>query len=198
LVIGAKRACFSNEAGAGSAAIAHSAAKTQEPVSEGIVALLEPFIDTVIVCTLTGLLIVITGVYKLPEVQQMAAANQGSMITVQAVTQNASLAWFKYVLYVAIFFFAYSTCVSWSYYGERCFVWLFGQKSSLIYKFLFLGFTLLGSIVKPVNILEFSDMMILTMAIPNLLGVFILSNEIYKQLQIYIGKLKSGEIAPER
>ena len=198
LVIGAKRACFSNEAGAGSAAIAHSAAKTQEPVSEGIVALLEPFIDTVIVCTLTGLLIVITGVYKLPEVQQMAAANQGSMITVQAVTQNPSLAWFKYVLYVAIFFFAYSTCVSWSYYGERCFVWLFGQKSSLIYKFLFLGFTLLGSIVKPVNILEFSDMMILTMAIPNLLGVFILSNEIYKQLQIYIGKLKSGEIAPER
>lgn len=198
LVIGAKRACFSNEAGAGSAAIAHSAAKTQEPVSEGIVALLEPFIDTVIVCTLTGLLIVITGVYKLPEVQQMAAANQGSMITVQAVTQNASLAWFKYVLYVAIFFFAYSTCVSWSYYGERCFVWLFGQKSSLIYKFLFLGFTLLGSIVKPVNILEFSDMMILTMAIPNLLGVFILSNEIYKHLQIYIGKLKSGEIAPER
>jgi AGCS family alanine or glycine:cation symporter len=137
-------------------------------------------------------------VYKLPEVQQMAAANQGSMITVQAVTQNASLAWFKYVLYVAIFFFAYSTCVSWCYYGERCFVWLFGQKSSLIYKFLFLGFTLLGSIVKPVNILEFSDMMILTMAIPNLLGVFILSNEIYKQLQIYIGKLKSGEIAPER
>ena len=198
LVIGAKRACFSNEAGAGSAAIAHSAAKTQEPVSEGIVALLEPFIDTVIVCTLTGLLVVITGVYKLPEVQQMAAANQGSMITVQAVTQNPSLAWFKYVLYVAIFFFAYSTCVSWSYYGERCFVWLFGQKSSLIYKFLFLGFTLLGSIVKPVNILEFSDMMILTMAIPNLLGVFILSNEIYKQLQIYIGKLKSGEIAPER
>jgi len=198
LVIGAKRACFSNEAGAGSAAIAHSAAKTQEPVSEGIVALLEPFIDTVIVCTLTGLLIVITGVYKLPEVQQMAAANQGSMITLQAVTQNPSLAWFKYVLYVAIFFFAYSTCVSWSYYGERCFVWLFGQKSSLIYKFLFLGFTLLGSIVKPVNILEFSDMMILTMAIPNLLGVFILSNEIYKQLQIYIGKLKSGEIVPER
>jgi AGCS family alanine or glycine:cation symporter len=198
LVIGAKRACFSNEAGAGSAAIAHSAAKTQEPVSEGIVALLEPFIDTVVVCTLTGLMIVITGIYKLPEVQQMAAANQGSMITLQAVTQNPSLAWFKYVLYVAIFFFAYSTCVSWSYYGERCFVWLFGQKSSLIYKFLFLGFTLLGSIVKPVNILEFSDMMILTMAIPNLLGVFILSNEIYKHLQIYIGKLKSGEIAPER
>jgi AGCS family alanine or glycine:cation symporter len=198
LVIGAKRACFSNEAGAGSAAIAHSAAKTEEPISEGIVALLEPFIDTVIVCTLTGLMIVITGVYRIPEVQQMAVDNQGSMITLQAVTQNPNLAWFKYVLYLAIFFFAYSTCVSWSYYGERCFVSLFGQKSSLIYKLMFLGFTVLGSIVQPTNILEFSDMMILTMAIPNLLGVFILSNEVYRHLQTYIAKLKSGEIAPER
>jgi AGCS family alanine or glycine:cation symporter len=88
--------------------------------------------------------------------------------------------------------------VSWSYYGERCFVSLFGQKSSLIYKLLFLAFTILGSIVQPTNVLEFSDMMILTMAIPNLLGVFILSNEIYKQLQIYIGKLKSGQIKPQR
>ncbi len=198
LVIGAKRACFSNEAGAGSAAIAHSAAKTEEPISEGIVALLEPFIDTVIVCTLTGLMIVITGVYRIPEVQQMAVDNQGSMITLQAVTQNPNLAWFKYVLYLAIFFFAYSTCVSWSYYGERCFVSLFGQKSSLIYKLMFLGFTVLGSIVQPTNILEFSDMMILTMAIPNLLGVFILSNEVYRHLQTYLAKLRSGEIAPER
>ncbi len=198
LVIGAKRACFSNEAGAGSAAIAHSAAKTEEPVSEGIVALLEPFIDTVLVCTLTGLMIVITGVYRTPEVQQMAVDNQGSMITLQAVTQNANFAWFKYVLYTAIFFFAYSTCVSWSYYGERCFVSLFGQKSSLIYKLLFLTFTVLGSIVQPTNVLEFSDMMILTMSIPNLIGVFLLSNEIYMHLQIYIRKLRSGEIKPQR
>jgi AGCS family alanine or glycine:cation symporter len=198
LVIGAKRACFSNEAGAGSAAIAHAAAKTEEPVSEGIVALLEPFIDTVIVCTLTGLMIVVTGVYRIPEVQQMAVDNQGSMVTLRAVTQNPDLAWFKYVLYLAIFFFAYSTCVSWSYYGERSFVSLFGQKSSLIYKFLFLGFTILGSIVKPTNILEFSDMMILTMAIPNLIGVFLLSGEIYKHLRIYERKLRSGEIKPVR
>ena len=147
---------------------------------------------------LTGLMIVITGVYRIPEVQQMAVDNQGSMITLQAVTQNPNFAWFKYVLYLAIFFFAYSTCVSWSYYGERCFVSLFGQKSSLIYKLMFLGFTVLGSIVQPTNILEFSDMMILTMAIPNLLGVFILSNEVYRHLQTYIAKLRSGEIAPER
>jgi len=197
LVIGAKRACFSNEAGAGSAAIAHSAAKTEEPVSEGIVALLEPFIDTVVVCTLTGLLIVVTGVYRLPNIQQMAVDNQGSMITVAAITQNANFAWFKYVLYLAIFLFAYSTCVSWSYYGERCFVSLFGQKSSLLYKLLFLTFTFLGSIISPTNILEFSDMMILTMSVPNLIGVFLLSGVIYQQLQIYLGKLKSGEIRPQ-
>ncbi|MEI8213115.1 MAG: alanine/glycine:cation symporter family protein [Planctomycetota bacterium] len=198
LVVGAKRACFSNEAGAGSAAIAHSAAKTQEPVSEGIVALLEPFIDTVVVCTLTGLLIVITGVYRQPEVQQMAVDNQGSMITLAAITQNPSLAWFKYLLYLAIFLFAYSTCVSWSYYGERCFVSLFGQKSSLVFKLLFVTATFLGSVISPTNVLEFSDMMILTMAVPNLIGVFILSNVIYRELQKYIAKLKSGEIRPVR
>lgn len=198
LVIGAKRACFSNEAGAGSAAIAHSAAKTEEPVSEGIVALLEPFIDTVVVCTVTGLMVVMSGVYRLPEIQQLAVDNKGSMITLAAITQNPGTAWFKYVLYVAIFLFAYSTCVSWSYYGERCFVSLFGQGASMTYKVLFLTFTFLGSIVSPVNILEFSDMMILAMAVPNLIGVFILSNVIYGRLQVYITKLRSGEIRPNR
>lgn len=196
LVIGAKRACFSNEAGAGSAAIAHSAAKTEEPVSEGIVALLEPFIDTVVVCTLTGLMVVMSGVYRLPEIQQLAVDNKGSMITLAAITQNPSTVWFKYVLYVAIFLFAYSTCVSWSYYGERCFVSLFGQGASLIYKILFLTFTFLGSIVSPVNILDFSDMMILAMSVPNLIGVFLLSNVIYRRLQEYLAKLRSGEIRP--
>ena len=196
LVIGAKRACFSNEAGAGSAAIAHSAAKTKEPVSEGIVALLEPFIDTVVVCTLTGLMVVMSGVYRLPEIQQLAVDNKGSMITLAAITQNPSTVWFKYVLYVAIFLFAYSTCVSWSYYGERCFVSLFGQGASLIYKILFLTFTFLGSIVSPVNILDFSDMMILAMSVPNLIGVFLLSNVIYRRLQEYLAKLRSGEIRP--
>jgi len=198
LVIGAKRACFSNEAGAGSAAIAHSAAKTEEPVSEGMVALLEPFIDTVVVCTLTGLMVVMSGVYRLPEIQQLAVDNKGSMITIAAITQNPGMAWFKYVLYVAIFLFAYSTCVSWSYYGERCFVSLFGQGASMTYKVLFLTFTFLGSIVSPKNILEFSDMMILAMAVPNLIGVFLLSNIIYRRLQEYLGKLRSGEIRPNR
>jgi AGCS family alanine or glycine:cation symporter len=102
------------------------------------------------------------------------------------------------VLYVAIFLFAYSTCVSWSYYGERCFVSLFGQGASMTYKVLFLTFTFLGSIVSPKNILEFSDMMILAMAVPNLIGVFLLSNIIYRRLQEYLGKLRSGQIRPNR
>jgi AGCS family alanine or glycine:cation symporter len=120
------------------------------------------------------------------------------MITLSAITQNPSTAWFKYVLYVAIFLFAYSTCVSWSYYGERCFVSLFGQGASMTYKVLFLTFTFLGSIVSPKNILEFSDMMILAMAVPNLIGVFLLSNIIYRRLQEYLGKLRSGQIRPNR
>lgn len=194
MVIGIKRAVFSNEAGAGSAAIAHSAARTEEPVSEGIVALLEPFIDTVMVCTLTALTVIVTGVYRQPEVLQLAADNKGSMITLTAFTQIESLAWFKYVLYLAVFLFAYSTCVSWSYYGERCFVSMFGQKSSLIYKILFLIFTFLGSIVSPTNILDFSDMLILSMAIPNLIGVFLMSSMIRKELDRYWLKYKNGEL----
>ena len=194
MVLGIKRAVFSNEAGAGSAAIAHSAAKTDEPVSEGIVALLEPFIDTIVVCTLTGLTIVVTGVYRQPEVLQWAVDSQGASITLAAFTQNPTFAWFKYVLYLAVFLFAYSTCVSWSYYGERCFVSLFGQKSSLFYKCLFLTFTFLGSIVSPTNILNFSDMLILSMSIPNLLGVFLMSGMIKSELDRYWARYKSGEL----
>lgn len=197
MVLGIKRACFSNEAGAGSAAIAHAAARTKEPVSEGMVALLEPFIDTVIVCTLTALTIIVTGVYRQPEVLQLAQDNKGSMITLAAFTQNSSFEWFKYILYLAVFLFAYSTCVSWSYYGERCCVALFGNRSSLPYKCLFLTFTFLGSVVSPTNILEFSDMMILSMAIPNLIGVFLLSNRIRAELDRYWARYKSGELLPK-
>jgi alanine or glycine:cation symporter, AGCS family len=194
MVLGIKRAVFSNEAGAGSAAIAHSAARTDEPVSEGMVALLEPFIDTIVVCTLTALTIIVTGVYRQGDVLQWAVDSQGPSITLAAFTQNPTFAWFKYVLYLAVFLFAYSTCVSWSYYGERCFVSLFGQKSSLFYKCLFLTFTFLGSIVSPTNILEFSDMLILSMSIPNLLGVFLMSGMIKSELDRYWARYKSGEL----
>ena len=191
LVIGIKRAVFSNEAGVGSAAIAHSAAKTDEPVSEGIVALLEPFIDTVVVCTITALVVVVTGAYNAPEMASAIEADQGAKITLYAFA-NGGHEWFRYVLYVAVVMFAYSTCISWSYYGERCWVELFGAKSSVFYKILFLVFTVLGSIVTRGNILNFSDLMILGMSFPNLLGVLLLSGMVKRQLDKYWATYKSG------
>lgn len=194
MVIGIKRAVFSNEAGAGSAAIAHSAAKTDQPMSEGFVALLEPFIDTVVVCTVTAVMIVVTGLHASPEVQALASDGNGAQITLKAVTQNEQLDWFRYVLYFAVILFAYSTCISWSYYGERCFVFLFGPRSSTLYKILFLTFTFLGSIVSADKIMEFSDMLILSMSVPNLIGVFLMSGVIKRALDAYLLDLKNGKI----
>lgn len=195
LVIGIKRAVFSNEAGIGSAAIAHSAAKTDEPVSEGIVALLEPFIDTVVICTMTALVVIVTGAYSAPETQTAISNNQGAQVTLYAFTQGGH-DWFKYILYASVVLFAYSTCISWSYYGERCWAELFGASTSLIYKLLFLTFTFLGSIVTRGNILNFSDLMLLGMSFPNLLGVFLLSGVVKRELDKYWAKYKSGELEP--
>jgi len=183
LIIGVKRAVFSNEAGIGSAAIAHSAAKVSHPVEEGIVALLEPFIDTIIVCTMTALVIIVTGSYLEPSNQGFIANNQGGALTSAAM--GSVISWFPYLLSIAVFLFAFSTMISWSYYGERCWVWLFGDKSSFIYKMIFLLFTFLGSIITATNILDFSDLMILGMAFPNILGLFLLSNNVKNELVTY-------------
>ncbi len=224
MVIGIQRAVFSNEAGVGSAAIAHSAAKTDEPVSEGIVALLEPFIDTVVVCTATALVIIVTGVYDaekfvaqhdaatviqsltLPDgaaaddvdaaqsqLAKLVADKDGAAMTLAAF-RSGGHHWFGYFLLVAVVMFAYSTCISWSYYGERSWVELFGESTSMIYKGLFLGFTVLGSIVTRGNILDFSDLMILGMSIPNLIGVFLLSGVVKRRLDEYWAKYTSGEL----
>ncbi len=194
LVIGIKRAVFSNEAGIGSAAIAHSAAKVKYPVEEGIVALLEPFIDTVVICTMTALVIVITGAYNDPANAHYVASNQGAALTSAALGSQVS--WFPYVLAVAVILFSYSTMISWSYYGERCWTWLFGERFTMAYRLLFLLFTFLGSVVTATNILDFSDLMILGMAFPNVLGVVLLSGVVANELKEYEGKLASGEIKP--
>ena len=193
MVIGIQRAVFSNEAGVGSAAIAHSAAKTDDPVSEGIVALLEPFIDTVVVCTITALVVVVTGAYSAPEMSDAIASSQGAKVTLHAFVTGGH-DWFRYVLYVAVVLFAYSTCISWSYYGERCWVQLFGTHTSVVYKVLFLVFTVLGSIITRGNILDFSDLMILGMSFPNLLGVFLLSGLVKRELDKYWDKYKRGDV----
>ncbi len=194
LVQGFKRAAFSNEAGVGSAAIAHSAAKTEYPVQEGIVALLEPFIDTIVVCTMTALVIVITGAYDpgnavfLPYLEN---AN-GAGLTSQAFA--TVIDWFPMVLGVAVTLFAFSTMISWSYYGERCWAYVFGDGTSTVYRVLFLTFTFLGSIITAQQVLEFGDLMILGMAFPNVLGVILLSGGVKRDLDAYWAKLRSGEI----
>jgi AGCS family alanine or glycine:cation symporter len=187
LIIGVKRAVFSNEAGIGSAAIAHSAAKVSDPIEEGVVALLEPFIDTIVVCTMTALVIIITGAYIDPANADLIANNQGGALTSAAM--GGVIPWFPYVLSVAVFLFAFSTMISWSYYGERCWVYLFGDKSSVFYKALFLIFTFLGSVITATNILDFSDLMILGMAFPNILGLLLLSGLVKKDLNNYLKKL---------
>ena len=184
LVVGFQRAAFSNEAGTGSASIAHSAASTDEPVREGIVALLEPFIDTIVVCTMTGLVVVITGVYA-------SGGGDGVVMTSNAFAKV--LPWFPYVLSVAVVLFAFSTMISWSYYGERCAIWLFGESASVPYKFIFLIFVFLGAVLKLGNVLDFSDLMILGMAFPNILGLLLLSGKVRRALDEYNKKLDAGE-----
>ena len=189
LIIGIKRAVFSNEAGIGSAAIAHAAARTSHPVEEGVVALLEPFIDTIVVCTMTALVIIITGAYTDPSNALLIENNQGGALTSSAM--GSVIPWFPYILSIAVFLFAFSTMISWSYYGERCWAYLFGDNSSIIYKIVFLIFTFLGSIITATNILDFSDLMILGMAFPNILGLLILSGNVKSYLKTYESSLKN-------
>jgi len=195
LIVGFQRAAFSNEAGIGSAAIAHSTAKTKYPVREGIVSLLEPFIDTIIICTMTALVIVITGVYNSPETAELVADRQGAALTSAAF--GSAISWFPIILAICVTLFAFSTMISWSFYGERCWSYLFGDQSSIIYKLLFLLFVLLGSVTSASNVLDFSDLMILLMAIPNLIGLYFLHGKVRSALRDYMKKLKNGEFQQE-
>lgn len=194
IVVGFQRAAFSNEAGVGSAAIAHAAAKTDYPVREGVVALLGPFIDTVVICTMTALVIVITGAWDTnahPEWADYVAKENGAALT--SVAMNSQIEGFKYVLAIAVILFAFSTMISWSYYGERCWAFLFGDNASMSYRIIFLIFTFLGSILSAKNVLEFGDLMIFGMAVPNIIGVVLLSGKVRKDLDLYWAKLKRGE-----
>ena len=188
LIIGFKRAAFSNEAGVGSASIAHSAAKTKEPVSEGMVALLEPFIDTIVICTMTAIVIIITGTYS------NDGGLGGSELTSEAF--GSVIWWFPYILTIAIFLFAFSTIISWSYYGLKSWTFLFGQNKNteLTYKILLLFFVVVGSTVNLGSVLDFSDMMILAMAFPNIIGLLFLSSEVKEDLKKYLDKVKNGSI----
>ncbi len=185
LIMGFRRASFSNEAGCGSAPIAHSAATTSEPVRQGLVALLEPFIDTVIVCQMTGLVVVVTGAYTHPEA--------GSGIAMTSWAFASVFPGFQYVLSLTAFLFAFSTMISWSYYGEQCWAHLLGIRSLLAYKAVFLLFTIAGAIFTAQAVLDFGDLMILGMAFPNLVGVVMLSGKIQRALEDYLARLAAGQ-----
>ncbi|MBR9921948.1 MAG: alanine:cation symporter family protein [Bacteroidetes bacterium] len=193
LVQGFRRAAFSNEAGVGSAAIAHSAVKTNYAASEGIVALLEPFIDTVVVCTMTALVIIITnGDGSIMTYGE--AASDGVLATSKAFA--SVLPWFPFILTIAVVLFAFSTMLSWSYYGLQAWKYLFGRSraSDLSYKLLFCIFIIVGSAIQLGAVISFSDAMIFAMVLPNVVGLFILLPEVRKALNKYKGDIKSGKL----
>jgi len=192
MIQGMRRASFSNEAGIGSAPIAHAAVKTDEPATEGLVALLEPFIDTVIVCTMTALVIVITGVY------QVDTGLSGVKLTSEAFASVYS--WFPYVLALAVFLFAFSTMITWSYYGLKSWTFLFGnnKKMETIYKLLFCSATVIGATMSLTEVVNFADAANFSMAIPNLIGVFVLAPVVRHCLISFMDKIKNGEIKSNR
>ena len=191
LIMGVRRAAFSNEAGLGSAAFAHAAARTNEPAREGMVAMIGPFIDTIVICLMTALVCMITGVYTEPQFQSSDSI-VGARMTAAAF--DSFLPGARYVLAIGVMLFAYSTMISWSYYGERAWEYLFGNRVVLIYRIIFVFFVFLGSIITLRNVLNFTDMLILSMAFPNIIGGIILSPQIKACLQDYWGRLKSGEM----
>ncbi|PIX53989.1 MAG: alanine glycine permease [Zetaproteobacteria bacterium CG_4_9_14_3_um_filter_54_145] len=195
IVQGFKRAAFSSEAGIGSAAIAHSAASVRYPVRQGFVALYEPFIDTVIICTMTALVIVLTGVYNAPEQHALVEASKGAALT--AVAFGSVISWFPIILSVSVVLFAYSTMISWSYYGERCWTYVFGERFSMVYRIMFLMFIVLASLVSAGNILDFSDLLLLGMAFPNFLALYLLQGKVAAALKEYLSRLRSGELEQE-
>lgn len=184
LIVGFQRSAFSNEAGVGSASIAHSAVKTDHPVTEGIVALLEPFIDTVIICTMTALVIIITGFADNP------FGYDGTPLTSTAF--GSVFSWFPTLLMIAVFLFAFSTMLSWSYYGLKAWTFLFGGSriADVSYKLLFLVFIWLGSTTRLDAVINFSDMMILCMAFPNILGMYFMSKEVNIDMKEYFANFR--------
>jgi AGCS family alanine or glycine:cation symporter len=186
---GFKRAAFSNEAGIGSAAIAHSAVQTKRPVTEGFVALYEPFVDTVVICTITALVIIITGTWD-PNV------DPGAGVQLTSTAFESAFSWFPYVLTVAVVLFAYSTMISWSYYGLKCWTFLFGESRAVdtSYKLLFLVFVVLGSSMQLGSVIDFSDAMIFAMAFPNILGLYFLLPVVKRELNEYWDDLKAGRL----
>ena len=187
LIQGFRRSAFSNEAGVGSASIAHSATKTDEPISEGIVALLEPFIDTVVICTITALVIIITnyGGAGAEFMHDELAAERIVDINITSAAFGSVIGWFPTVLAVAVILFALSTMISWSYYGMKCWTYLFGESrtNEIIYKIIFCLFVVIGSAIGARAVFAFGDAMIFAMCFPNVAGLYLLMPKVKRALQ---------------
>lgn len=175
MITGLRRAAFSNEAGVGSSPIAHAAASTKEPVREGIVALLEPFLDTVLVCSTTALVVVVTGAHH--------RKIEGVVMTSYAFA--SVLPWFPYILSGAVVLFAFSTMISWSYYGDRCWAYLFGVRYRRVFPWIFLASAVLGTLLPLGSVIDFSDLMMLGMAFLNVPGLIILAPKVEASLRGY-------------
>nr|WP_231727341.1 alanine/glycine:cation symporter family protein [Kordiimonas lipolytica] len=188
IIIAMQRAVYSTEAGLGSATMAHAAAKTNEPVSEGMVALMEPFVDTVVVSTMTALVIVITGVY----LDQSGAAG----ISLTSTAFGSVISWFPWVLAVAAFLFAYSTIISWGYYSGKVWEFLFGgsNQSMNLFKIIFCVALVPGAVFSVSEVYTLMDSMFFLMAVPNVIGIYLMAPELKRDLKDYLARLRSGEI----
>ncbi|MDP2082112.1 MAG: alanine/glycine:cation symporter family protein [Pseudotabrizicola sp.] len=205
LIQGFRRAAFSNEAGVGSAAIAHSAVRTKEPITEGFVSLLEPFIDTVLICTMTALVIIITGqlttdaatgLYILGENGQIVTASGTTGVGLTSAAFGSALPWFPYVLVIAVLLFAFSTMISWSYYGLKAWTYLFGEgkNQEISFKVMFCVFVVIGAAASLDPVIDFSDAAIFAMAVVNIIGLYFLMPVVKRELNSYLARLESGEI----
>jgi AGCS family alanine or glycine:cation symporter len=210
IIVGFQRAAFSNEAGAGSAAIAHSAVKTKYPASEGVVALLEPFIDTVVICTMTALVIIFFNIDggNMQSVFQYGAAgdsassvllnSDGSSIggvDLTSMAFDSVIPGFSYVLTIAIILFAFSTMISWSYYGLQSWKYLFGKgkAADTTYKVLFLIFIVVGAAATLDAVIKFSDAMILALVFPNMIGLFFLFPKVREEMTRYVNAIRGSK-----
>ncbi|WP_323798347.1 alanine/glycine:cation symporter family protein [Nisaea sp.] len=204
LIQGFKRAAFSNEAGVGSAAIAHSAVRTKEPITEGFVSLLEPFIDTVVICTMTALVITIsgqlisdpaTGNYMLNG-NHIATVDGNTGVALTSAAFGSAVSWFPYVLAIAVILFAFSTMISWSYYGLKSWTYLFGEgkTAELVFKLIFCVFVVIGAAANLGPVIDFSDAAIFAMAVVNIIGLYFLMGVVKNEMTSYVERLKSGEI----
>ena len=206
IIVGFQRAAFSNEAGAGSAAIAHSAVKTKYPASEGVVALLEPFIDTVVICTMTALVIIFfnmdAGAFDYGNaVGSTVLLNESGTyvggVDLTSMAYDSVIPGFRYVLTVAIILFAFSTMISWSYYGLQSWKYLFGRgkTADTVYKILFLLFVVVGAAATLDAVIKFSDAMILALVFPNMIGLLFLFPKVKKELKKYMTDIKTSKQA---